>query len=214
MHFWRLYFIFMSITLDTKAESKNWGNHGVNASDKEQSGRRDWAQMKVGKGWRRRTGEGGGWSEVIPSQDYKDGPSEGQCPPSRCSPARRRFEVAQQHVSERRSRPPTSDPATSPLGLLLLHDLFALLSPPLVDGVAWVVDLKSVLVVHVGILDFSGLLVKLQNVSHPKSDGLGDAGRRDQRRGMECLLNHSPPKPFSAGRASLSPFTFSSIDGT
>lgn len=60
---------------------------------------------------------------------------------------------------------------TSPLGLLLLHDLLALLSPPFVDGVARVVDLEGVLVVHVGILDFSGLLVKLQNVGHPKSDG-------------------------------------------
>lgn len=63
------------------------------------------------------------------------------------------------------------DPVTSPLGLLLLHDLLALLSPSFVDGVAWVVDLEGVLVVHVGILDFSGLLVKLQNMGHPKSDG-------------------------------------------
>lgn len=63
------------------------------------------------------------------------------------------------------------DLMTSPLGLLLLHDLLALLSPSFVDGVAWVVDLKSVLVVHVGILDFSGLLIKLQNMGHPKSDG-------------------------------------------
>lgn len=63
------------------------------------------------------------------------------------------------------------DPATSPLGLLLLHELLALLSPSFVDGVAWVVDLEGVLVVHVGILDFSGLLIKLQNVGHPKSDG-------------------------------------------
>lgn len=63
-----------------------------------------------------------------------------------------------------------SDLVTSPLGMLLLHDLLALLSPPFVDGVARVVDLKSVLVVHVGILDFSGLLIKLQNMAHPKSD--------------------------------------------
>lgn len=62
---------------------------------------------------------------------------------------------------------PTFDLATSPLGLLLLHDLLALLSPPFVDGVAWVVDLESVLVLHVGILDFSGLLIKLQNMAHP-----------------------------------------------
>lgn len=60
---------------------------------------------------------------------------------------------------------------TSPLGLLLLHDLLALLSPPFVDGVAWVIDLESVLVVHGSILDFSGLLIKLQNMAHPKSDG-------------------------------------------
>lgn len=113
------------------------------------------------------------------------------------------FEVAHD-VSELRSRPPTFDPATSPLGLLLLHDLLALLSPPLVDGVARVVDLEGVLVVHVGVLDFSGLLVKLQNVSHPKSDGVGDAGGRDQRRVAEHLLNHCPPQPFSAERAVLS----------
>lgn len=141
-------------------------------------------------------------SQVIPSQDYRDGPSEGQRPPSRCSPARRHFqswfEVAQR-VSERRSRPPTSDPATSPLGLLLLHDLLALLSPALVDGVARVVDLERVLVVHVGVLDFSGLLVKLQNVSHPKSDGWGgwrggsgDAGGRDQRRAAETSTKSQP----------------------
>lgn len=60
---------------------------------------------------------------------------------------------------------------TSPLGLLLLQELLALLSPPLVDGVARVVDLEGVLVVHVGILDFSALLIKLQNVGHPKSEG-------------------------------------------
>lgn len=65
----------------------------------------------------------------------------------------------------------TSDFTTSPLGLLLLHDLLALLSPPLVNGVARVVDLERVLVLHVGIFDFSGLLIKLQNVGHPKSDG-------------------------------------------
>lgn len=69
------------------------------------------------------------------------------------------------------SRSVTSDFTTSPLGLLLLHDLLALLSPPLVDGVARVVDLERVLVLHVGIFDFSGLLIKLQNVGHPKSDG-------------------------------------------
>lgn len=33
---------------------------------------------------------------------------------------------------------------------------------------------------HVGVLDFSGLLVKLQNVSHPKSDKDGDGGRGDK----------------------------------
>lgn len=180
--------------LDTKAEYKNenWGkksNHGGNSSDKE------WEKgLSSDEGWKGVAGERGRWSEVIPSQNYRDGPNEGQCPPSRCSPTRRWFqswfEVAQQHVSERMSRPATSDPATSPLGLLLLHDLLALLSPPLVDGVAWVVDLEGVLVVHVCILDFSGLLVKLQNVSHPKSDGSGDAGRRDQRRAVERLLNH------------------------
>lgn len=65
----------------------------------------------------------------------------------------------------------TFDLTASPLGLLLLHDLLALLPPAFVDGVAWVVDLEGVLVVHVGILDFSGLLIKLQNVGHPKSDG-------------------------------------------
>lgn len=121
------------------------------------------------------------------------------------------FEVAQ-HASERRSReptPPPPTPATSPLGLLLLHDLLALLSAALVDGVARVVDLEGVLVMHVGILDFSALLVKLQNVSHPKSDGAGDAGGRDQRKAAERPLNHRPPRPLSsrAGGA-LSRFTF------
>lgn len=72
---------------------------------------------------------------------------------------------------------------TSPLGLLLLHDLLALLSPPFVDGVARVVDLEGVLVVHVGILDFSGLLVKLQNVGHPKSDGERERGGESSKNG-------------------------------
>lgn len=76
----------------------------------------------------------------------------------------------------------TFHPAASPLGLLLLHDLLALLSPALVDGVPGVVDLKSVLVLHVGVLDFSGLLIKLQNVSHPESD-------RDKRRGFKSGSN-------------------------
>ena len=31
-------------------------------------------------------------------------------------------------------------------------------------------DLKRVLVLYGGILDFSGLLIKLQNMGHPKSD--------------------------------------------
>lgn len=72
---------------------------------------------------------------------------------------------------------------TSPLGLFLLHDLLALLSPPLVDWVARVIDLESVLVVHVGILDFSGLLIKLQNMGHPKSDGESskNSGRRSNK---------------------------------
>lgn len=167
----------------------------------------EWLEGQSSGGGLERGGGGGGWSEVIPTQDYRDGPNEGQRPPSRCSPARRQFqsgfEVAQ-HVSEHRSRPPTSNPTTSPLGLLLLHDLLAFLSPALVDGVARVVDLEGVLVVHVGVLDFSGLLVKLQNVSHPKSDGVGDAGGRDQRRAAEHLLNHSPPRLFPARRAVLS----------
>lgn len=78
-----------------------------------------------------------------------------------------------------------SDLMTSPLGLLLLQDLLALLSPPFVDGVAWVVDLESVLIMHVGILDFSGLLIKLQNVGHPKSEGGGGGGcSKDSRRGF------------------------------
>lgn len=64
----------------------------------------------------------------------------------------------------------TFDLMTSPLGLLLLHDLLALLSPSFIDGVSRVVDLESVLVLHVGILDFSALLIKLQNMAHPKSD--------------------------------------------
>lgn len=84
----------------------------------------------------------------------------------------------------------TFERVTSPLGLLLLQDLLALLTPPFVDGVARVVDLEGVLVVHIGILDFSGLLVKLQNVAHPKSDE--DRGRSEfkgQRR--EELRNHS-----------------------
>lgn len=155
-----------------------------------------------------------GWcSEVIPSQDYRDGPSEGQRPPSRCCQAGRRFQSwflkwRNTHRSAGAgSRPPT--PATSPLGLLLLHDLLALLSAALVDGVARVVDLEGVLVVHVGILDFSALLVKLQNVSHPKSDGAGDAGGRDQRKAAERPLNHRPPRPLSSrAGGGLSLFTF------
>lgn len=76
-----------------------------------------------------------------------------------------------QFISHMAGQDLTSDLVTSPLGLLLLHDLLALLSPPFIDRVAWVVDLKSVLVLHVGILDFSALLIKLQNMGHPKSDG-------------------------------------------
>lgn len=145
--------------------------------------------------WEEGLSSGGGWggswsSEVIPSQDYRDGPSEGQRPPSRCSRAGRRFqsclvffEVAQ-HASEHKEQgADLRSPATSPLGLLLLHDLLALLSAALVDGVARVVDLEGVLVVHVGILDFSGLLVKLQNVSHPKSERGGRRRRGEERRG-------------------------------
>lgn len=106
-----------------------------------------------------------------------------------------------------------STPATSPLGLLLLHDLLALLSAALVDGVARVVDLEGVLVVHVGILDFSALLVKLQNVSHPKSDGAGDAGGRDQRKAAERPLNHSPPRPLSSRAGGVCLFSlFNSSD--
>lgn len=73
--------------------------------------------------------------------------------------------------SGRARRRATPDLRTSPLGLLLLHDLLALLSPALVDGVARVVDLERVLVLHVGVLDFPALLVELQNVGHPKPDG-------------------------------------------
>lgn len=69
------------------------------------------------------------------------------------------------------ARDPTSDLATSPLGLPLLQDLLALLPPAYIDRVTWIVDLKRVLVLHVGILDFSGLLIKLQNMGHPKSEG-------------------------------------------
>lgn len=90
----------------------------------------------------------------------------------------------------------TSDCMTSPLGLLLLHDLLALLSPPLVDGVARVIDLERVLVLHVGIFDFSGLLIKLQNVGHPKSDGGRKRRGGDQRRAAEGPLNHQSPEPF------------------
>lgn len=90
----------------------------------------------------------------------------------------------------------TSDSVASPLGLLLLHDLLALLSPALVDGVARVVDLERVLVLHVGIFDFSGLLIKLQNVGHPKSDGGEKEEGGDQRRAAEGPLNHESPEPF------------------
>lgn len=75
---------------------------------------------------------------------------------------------------------------TSPLGLLLLHDLLALLSPAFIDGVPRVVDLESVLVLHVGILDFSALLIKLQNMAHPKSDG----ERRGEFKDPAAPLNH------------------------
>lgn len=75
----------------------------------------------------------------------------------------------------------TFDLATSPLGLLLLHDLLALLSPALVDRVARVVDFESILILHVGILDFSALLIKLQNMAHPKSDRGGESSESSVR---------------------------------
>lgn len=78
----------------------------------------------------------------------------------------------------------TFDLVTSPLGLLLVHDLLALLSPPLIDRVAWIVDLESVLILHVGILHFSGLLIKLQNMGHPKSDG-------EMQRVQRTAIQHS-----------------------
>ena len=59
------------------------------------------------------------------------------------------------------------EPATSPLSLLLLHDLLALLSPALVDRVTRVVDLERVRVRHGGVFHLPGLLIKLQNMGHP-----------------------------------------------
>lgn len=78
----------------------------------------------------------------------------------------------------------TSDLRTSPFGLLLLHDLLALLPPALVDRIAGVVDLKCIFVLHVGILDFSALLIKLENVGHPKSDGEKRIDFKEQERSI------------------------------
>lgn len=105
--------------------------------------------------------------------DYRDGMCSGQHPQSRC--LSHETVVLEKWTSSSSvtwlQQDPTFNHMTSPLGLLLLHDLLALLSPSLIDGVAWVIDLKGVLVLHVGILDFSALFIKLQNVAQPKSDG-------------------------------------------
>lgn len=99
--------------------------------------------------------------------DYSDGMCSGQRPQSRC--LRHETVVVEKWSSSSCITWPGQTP--SPLGLLLLHDLLALLSPAFIDGVAWVVDLEGVLVLHVGILDFSALLIKLQHMAQPKSDG-------------------------------------------
>lgn len=59
----------------------------------------------------------------------------------------------------------------SPLGLLLLQQLLALLSPPLVDRVSWVVDLERVFILHGSILHFPALFVEMQHMSQPEAHG-------------------------------------------
>lgn len=59
----------------------------------------------------------------------------------------------------------------SPLGLLLLQQFLALLSPAFVDRVTRVIDLERVLVLHVGVLHLPGLFIKMQYMCHPKPKG-------------------------------------------
>lgn len=80
--------------------------------------------------------------------------------------------------------------AVSPPGLLLFHQFFALLSSPLVDGVAWIIDLERVFVLHVGIFYLSGLFIKLQNMGHPKSQGETEFSSKEQQSTAHEPLNH------------------------
>lgn len=57
--------------------------------------------------------------------------------------------------------------AGSPPGLFFFHEFLALLSSPLVDWVARIIDLERVFVLHVGIFYLSALLIKLENMGHP-----------------------------------------------
>lgn len=81
----------------------------------------------------------------------------------------------------------------SPLGLLLLQQFLALLSSAFVDGVARVVDLKGVLVLHVRVLHFPCLFIEMQHVRHPKAI----RGKNETMR-TSCLhYKHLPPHLLS-----------------
>lgn len=77
----------------------------------------------------------------------------------------------------------------SSLGLLFFQEFLALLSSPLVDGVAWIVDLESVFVLHVGIFYLSGLFIKLENMGHPKSKGEVELSSKEQSKASHGPLN-------------------------
>lgn len=64
----------------------------------------------------------------------------------------------------------------SPPCLLLLHQLLALLTPALVHWVARVIDLEGILILHVGILHFSGVLVEMEHMDQPE---FGDGGEQE-----------------------------------
>lgn len=71
--------------------------------------------------------------------------------------------------------------AVSPPGLLVFQEFFALLASPLVDRVAWIIDLECVFVLHVGIFYLSALFIKVQNVGHPKSQGETEFSSKEEQ---------------------------------
>lgn len=77
------------------------------------------------------------------------------------------------------------------LGLLFFHELLALLSSPLVDGVAWIVDLERVFVLHVGIFYLSALFIKVENMGHPKSKGEAEISSKEHCKASHGPLNHT-----------------------